>query len=526
MASEAWRGLIRIAANYARLLCMLVLGLVLVRLLLRSLGNEAYGLIALLGSTAGVSGMLQRVVRQSMIRELGDAYHGGDEHRFRSVYNAALVLTFGLALLTVVITGGLLVLLPLFQIPDRLLPAAQWYVAARGVEFFFLVALAPPINMYLVSERMVAFNVWLVVIRASYVAAAVLLVLFGGVETIAGCIVLYGALSAGFTVISLLAAAFYITSADPRLRPSPKTITRDAFRPLVHIGSLNAAVLMAMNLHLPLGAVIMNIAFGLFGNLAFGLGVTLTSYVRMIATGMTTGLDAVSGRLSISSGDDAVRSLVHHATRLHAVVTFPATLFVFVLAGPLLELWVGGRVEDPAATLPPTVTLIRILSIGVAVRSISDGWISILYGAGHIRRYALTIIVAGVVATLLALLLIFTLPEGQSFYAVACAYSAVLFFAHGCVLPLITARALGVSVTALLSPLLPPLFVTLACAPIPVLATWQLERWALLHLGGVFVLFATLYLALSGLFVMNASERRRFARAALRRIAPGRVERR
>ena len=46
------------------------LGLTLVRLLLGELGNDGYGLIALLGSTIGLSAFLRDVVRRSSGRNL------------------------------------------------------------------------------------------------------------------------------------------------------------------------------------------------------------------------------------------------------------------------------------------------------------------------------------------------------------------------------------------------------------------------------------------------------------------------
>ena len=517
MATEARRALIRIAANYGRLAASLALGLTLVRLLLGELGNDGYGLIALLGSTIGLSAFLRDVVRRSMIRELSAAHHGGSEAGFRSTYNAALLLATGVGFITVAMFGILLLLLPFFQIPEPLLPAARLFVAAKSFELFWLIALAPPVNMYLVTERMVEYNGWLVAERAAAVVAAAWIAFGNGVHSTASGIVVYGALSAGLVVLTMLAASIRIALVDRRLVPALRTVNREAFRPLLHIGGWYAAVLFAMNMHLRLGAVIMNLAFGLWWNTVFGLAMTLTSYMRMIATGVTTGLDAVTGRLSASQGEQVVRRLVHHSTRLHGLVTFPAALVLLVLAEPLLELWVGGRVQDADAAMGPTITLIRILALGIAVRSISDGWITILYGAGHIARYAPVVIAGGIVSPLLAIGLLAVLPDGARYTAVAWSFSAIMLVVHGGLVPWIAARTLHMRTWELVGPLMRPMAVTLLGAPILLIAAWRIPAWTLLNLAVVLGIFGAVYGLLVVLFVADRHERRRFMDAVLRR---------
>ncbi|HBZ96462.1 MAG TPA: hypothetical protein DEO57_01295, partial [Phycisphaerales bacterium] len=92
--SEARRGLIRITTNYGRLMATLVIGLILVPVQLAWVGPNGFGLIAAIGASTGLAAMLQDIMRQSMVRELGTVWHAanapdsGPEERahFRSVY--------------------------------------------------------------------------------------------------------------------------------------------------------------------------------------------------------------------------------------------------------------------------------------------------------------------------------------------------------------------------------------------------------------------------------------------------------
>ena len=92
----------RIGTNYLRLAISVVLGLAIVPLLIERLGPDAYGLIGLLGSTIGLAALLQDIVRESMVRELGQAYHQSEE-LFVQTYNAALLLCLGVAGASVVL---------------------------------------------------------------------------------------------------------------------------------------------------------------------------------------------------------------------------------------------------------------------------------------------------------------------------------------------------------------------------------------------------------------------------------------
>ena len=515
MASEAKRGLIRIASNYVRVFTVIVVGLVVVRLLLKGTGNEGWALISLLGAAAGLTTITQEAVLSSLIRELGVVYHGGNDDHFRSTYNAALAISAVIALLTAALCFGLLFVLPLLEIPAELLPAARWLVAARGAQAAAVLLLAAPFSMYKVTERMVAFNAWTIAVRLGYLVAA-LVVLWQGIDDAGQAVTLYVVLSAILVIGIMFVSSILMIVIDRRLVPAPSTITRDALKSVIHIGGWNGAATVATSIHHRLSQVIMNLAFGLWGNLVLGLAAQLTGAVRRLAVGMTEGLDAVSTRLSTTEDDGAVRSLIRHSTRLHGFATIPVAVGVALLAEPVLSLWVGNRLEDPQTTLPTVTTLIRIMALGMASRAIADGWIRILYGAGHVTRYAPLVIAGGIANPLLAGVLLLVLPESVRYTAVCWSFSIVLFVVHGILVPIAGARALGMTIGQLLSPLLRPLIVAVACSPIllPVFGHQDesLALWLSLCIGA----YAVVYTAGCILFVMEGHERTRFARAALR----------
>jgi hypothetical protein len=369
--------------------------------------------------------------------------------------------------------------------------------------------------MYKVTERMVAYNAWLIVIRACHVVAASLVLFVWRTSDPAAGVTVYALTSSGLMAGCILVASLLLMLVDKRLMPTPAAITRDAVRSVLHVGGWNAAATTATMLHYRLGEIIMNLAFGLFGNLIFGLGIRLTDAVRRLTVGMTEGLDAVSARLSMTRSDAAVRTLIHHATRLHGFSTFPAGVAVFVLAEPVLRMWVGDGVQDADTAVPMTATLTRIMTVGMMAQAISDGWIRILYGAGHVARYAPLLVVAGIANPLLAILLLAVLPDPIRHTAVAWAYSGVLLTFHFGMVPLIGAKALGISYAQMVLPLLRPLIIALVCSPILVVTLLRTDQWDLLRLALVAFGYGVVYLGLCWIFVADSAERERVTRAAL-----------
>ena len=520
MVSEAKRGLIRIAANYTRVFTVVFLGLVTVRLLLASTGNDGWALIALLGSTISLTAMAQEIVRSSLIRELGEAYHTGSKERFRSVYNAAVVVSAAVVLLCAGLFAVLLVILPLFEIPPGLLSAARWLVISRGIITCTVVLLAAPFNMYKVTERMMAYNGWLIVIRSCHVVAAALVLMIGTGDP-GHDVTLYAISSAGLIVVVRFLAVAVMLGLDHRLIPAPGTATRDAIKSVIHVGGWNAAASTAAAMHHRLSPIIMNLAFGLSGNLILGLAIQLTVGVRRLAVGVTEGVDAVSTRLSTTRTDGAVRALMHHSTRLHGLVTFPVAVGVILLAHPVLAVWVGARVDDPTTTLPQAVMLIRIMALGMVARAIADGWIRILYGAGHVTRYAPLVILGGVLNPVLAISLLWILPAEVRYTAVGWSFSAVLLVIHGGLVPLVASRALRISYAQFFSPLLRPLILSVVCSPALMISMWRIHEWTLIHLAAAAALYGMVYFVLVVFFVADRSERERVVRAVLSRL-PGR----
>ncbi|MFM9997136.1 MAG: hypothetical protein ACKVU4_15210 [Phycisphaerales bacterium] len=533
MPSEASRALVRIGSNYARLLVTMAMGLALVPLQLEIFGEDGFGLISVVTTSIGLAALLQDVCERSLVREMGAAHHAGDDGAFRAVCDAAWLVALASAAITAALFVVVLLCVP-WLVDDRpdLVPAAQALVGAEALLGLLSILILPAQVMYSVTERFVLYNAFVALQRTGYLVPALLIWWLGpgpgtveGAPAQGGTLVTYALGCVAMHTVTLLIPAGLMLAMDRRLMPRPWRARRAVLRKVVGNFGWNSAVVFALGSHERTTALIGNLAMapaGLVWNAVYAVGLRGCAIVRMATYGMTVGLDAVSTRVTTHHDPaERLRWLVGHASRLHAFTAVPGGITFFMLTEPIIELWIGRSLEDPAATIPQAAVMVRVLIVASVVRSVVDGWIAILYGAGHIRSVVRLALAGAVLTPVAALLLLAVLPRDLRLYAPAIAFGAVFTVVHGVVLPPVAARRLGVRLSDLWAPMIRPAIVSFACAPIYAGALVLIERWTLLHLIGVLAAYGAAYALLSWLFVVTPQERSRLIAAARRRLPRG-----
>ncbi len=526
MATELRRGLVRITSSYGRLGLSLVMGLVQTQVLLSWLQANAYGLVAFIGSSVGLALLIDEVLRSSMIRELAAAHHAdrdGSKGIFAAVLNCGAAISSvgcvgsGLLFLTMALLAGL------FKIPPNLQQAAFWLIIAEGLHACTMIITAPIYNMYVVTERFVEDNIFTTVRKASYLVMA--WVLQPLIHDPASGVIWYGFLSVGCNITVLLFATGWMLRTDRRLRPRPLAATRAGIRQFLGTFGWNTAMMVAVNCYDRLGQLITNLAFGTVGNTVFGVGYQLAAYVRMVSLGVNFGADAVAARLASSDAEIRRKAMVQFTstmTRLHGFSSFPVAAILSCLTAPIMQVWLGKRLD--AAQLPAAVVTAQILLLPVTVRSVTDCWTRILYGAGYIRQYAPLLLTGGIINPVVAVILLYTLPDPYRQYSASISFAVVMTVFHFFLLPSATAKCLGCHYRTMLLPIIRP--ATAAILPLPVLIFGY--PWLIPIVGGRLWLALALtagayglcYAALALAFVLKPDERRRFTGAITRRLRP------
>ncbi len=509
MASEIRKGIYRIATNYGRLLSTMAMGIATVPLQIKWLGMEGFGLLSLVGSSIGIGGMLQDMMRSSMVRELGEAWHQRENGKFKESYAASFKVSAVVALLTAVVFGIIIAIIPLLKIKEEWIEPAQWITGCEGLASCLIVLLAPVLNMLVVREQFFWHNLWTVARRSSYLIATVIPFLVMQVTDLNQGLILFGNIVLIVNVLSTLLLLAGVIFVDKRMIPTIRGATPEAMKKIAGTFGWNSGVVIAMNLHESFANFIMNLFFGLWGNAIFSLALRLVSYIRMMSLGITFGLDSVSARLSSSEENTGLTQMFRHSTRMLSFVAFPAMVVVFIIAEPLLRMWVGRSLENPELMLPPTEILVKIMVLGLACRAVSDGWMKLFYGAGHIRKYAPYIFAGGICNPILSILLIVVLPEDQNYIGVAVAYTAVLLIFHIVIMPKVTAASVGLSYKKIIRPAIRPFIIAVAVSPALFSADYFSET-ELLNWNGVILgvcIYSLAYLLASWWFLFTKKER-------------------
>lgn len=455
----------RVASNYVRLASTLVIGLILTRILL-CFGDDAFGLIALLGTGTGIALVFKTVVRTSTVPILGEAFHSTRSGWFKQVLNAALLCSSIAGFLTLGVFAGFALCLDFLTFPKEFYSAALIFVIASGVHSFINVAISPLINFYIVSERMVAYNLLLLAERVGDIIAAITTFIVIGTGDASGAVMLYGCMTATFYIVFNLIAAFLIIRADRKLEFNFRAISSEALLAYWQSVSWNACVIVAINLYARVDMFIMNAYFGLIGSTVFSLANQAVGYLRQLIFGLVSGMDAVAARMSKSEDRSAIVQLMSRFTRIQALIVFPAMTGLLFIGNFLIELWLRDRLLNPETTIPLINWIMRILVVGVSARCLSECWMSIMNGSGNVKRYAIPILTGGLLNPILSIAAITYLPDSVRFAGAAFVFSTLMTIVHLIAVPKAVANTINVSFSSVLQPIVKPLILTVASASI------------------------------------------------------------
>jgi O-antigen/teichoic acid export membrane protein len=521
MASEALRGAVRVSSNYARQLLSLLVSIAQVAILLSWIGEDGYGLAMLITSTVGIPILVDDVIRTSLIRELAQAHHSGEERYFRDIYNSAWVVTSVGAAVSAVLFAIMIAALGLFNIESQYLWAARWMLTAECIWTCVFILIAPATNMYLIREQFLVDNTWTMLRRLSYPLAALIGWKFAGIRGIDSGALFYVVLYNALNLVIILLGAGLVIGSSHRYLPVPWRATRPALREILSTFGWNSLVTIALNLYERLPALIVNHFFGLVGNAVYGIAIQFASYVRMLTMGLNFGLDAVAARITHESnqgGGIGLAQFTRTYTQLHAIAALPGAALLFLLMEPLVRLWIAGRVKNPEQMLPLVYAMVPILLVPVLVRAISDCWVRILYGAGYIKRLVPVVTIGGILNPIAAVVLYRLLPEPMRMNAPALAYAGVFTIFQVFLLPIVAARTLKLSVAELILPIWKPLVVTLICCPILIVGRSLLRPDSIPELAILGAAFGAAYMLLTAFFVLTRGELHRFRQAVRRRL--------
>lgn len=445
--------MVRVGSNFLRLGVNFLIGVLLVRLLLRH-DLETYSVYALIVVGIGVGAMLKELTRIAIVPSLGKAY-GETGQAFTRAYSSSFVVAGVLAVIGAGFMLSLIPILPRFSIAETQLADAQGFLLLRAMQAALIVFAAPLLNLLLLGRKFVLSNLLLVCERLVELAAVWMLV--NDYVLVAGGLTQIALVSLLSLVVLYAGVALILVRQNREFWPRFSAVSKQQILNAAGLFGWTAVLVLGMNLFLRFDLIFVNIVLGVGATALFALAVQATGMIQQITNGIVGGIDANAAHLMKQDGGrDKLLSALKLSSGQQAFIVAPIGMAVILLAPDLLRLWLGPEAlsEDQFAS---AALVIRIMIAGILVRGFAEVWMYALNGIGCVGDYSRWLLVAALLNPPLVFAAAFLMTEGSQLVGVAIVFMVLHIIAYGALIPWVASNAFGTSWLEIVRPFLFPI---------------------------------------------------------------------
>jgi O-antigen/teichoic acid export membrane protein/SAM-dependent methyltransferase len=371
--------------NNSAVLVSGVTGIVLVPVMLKGLGVEAYGVWLAAIAVAALAGGVDLGLGWSVTREVAGQASGHGEETDRLIATAyTLFLALGIVGAGVIVAIGTL-------LSERLRLSGPTRDAAPLV--FSLVAVA------LAGERLVGLA--LAILHglrqfgtANLVSIATALLRAAGIVGLlaAGAGVVAVAAWHAAASLAVAAGALHIASRRGGFRSRPSGFSWSVVRSHAAFSFTSQLTTMAIKLIWEAAPVVIGALRGASAIVPYHIGQKFPVAVSGVAWRSAEVVFPAASEYERATDVVRSRATLEVGTRWAIVLTLPFALVLCVLADPLLKAWIGEADRE-------AVTILRLVTGAVLADSVGVAALHVLWGRGA-ARHVLTVLVAVAVASL------------------------------------------------------------------------------------------------------------------------------
>jgi O-antigen/teichoic acid export membrane protein/2-polyprenyl-3-methyl-5-hydroxy-6-metoxy-1,4-benzoquinol methylase len=373
--------------NCSALIFSGVVGIVLVPIMLRGLGAEAYGLWIVAITVSGMAGALDFGLGWSVTREVAASLGGGSSEQTAQFTRAAGITYLGLGLLGALVIGGLgQPLSNALKLSSETQRSAPLVFVLVGISHFAERILSFEVDVLHGLRRFGVLNlgsIAAVVLRA--VGIITLLAVGAGLPSIAAWLALASALTTS-------AAVGIVSRIEPRYSLRLGGFDWAALREHILFG-------FASHLARKIGDIIWQIpamAIGLFRGSAaivpYYIGQRFPQAVSAINWSVGEVFFPAASEHARSQDMDRSREVLEVGTRWSLATALPLCVVLWIIAPNLLRAWLG-------AATPDAVLVLRLTAAAALAEAFGVSGLHVLWGRGAART-VLGILVAMALGTL------------------------------------------------------------------------------------------------------------------------------
>jgi O-antigen/teichoic acid export membrane protein len=481
-----------VLTSYLSTMVSAVQALVVTPVLVHGLGADRYGIWSLVASVAIFSVLLDLGLASATTRYV--AHY--EELRDRAAAIRSIAVSFwilaGLGILALLAGAVLAPIFPLvFSVPGEEVASAvlMLLVAAAAA-----TSIAGGAFQGSLAGLMQYSSINLIRIAATVAQATA----FAVCIWLGGKLVALGLVLLAVTVAEVIARYLAVRHSLPGVSLSPRLVERSLAREMVGMSAWISSTQIATAVRYRIDTLVVGLVAGVRAAGVYAVGQLLFIAAERFIRPITTGFFPFSAELAGRGDRAGLRDAVVTGTRISLAVAGPLCLAIILLAGPMLDAWVGEGFEDARL-------VVVYLASALLLAQVSRAGLVMLQGSGNVRAPAAIIwaeaAVNFVFSVVLGLLVGLTGVALATLVATA-AVSTAAGVPYLC-------RAFGMSTSAFLLPLVRAHVPAVVLA---ILTGWALspsDNAALIEILAVGTVIAFVYAATLVVTGLSSAERRR-----------------
>ncbi len=366
-----------VVSSYLATGVIAVAALVTTPILARGLGPEGYGIWVLVASFALYLELLEFGFGKATPKFVAEYAARSDDRAVRATIATSFWILATLGALAVIVGAVIAALFPaIFGISDDLQSAAQILILLVLVDLAISIPADTFGGVLMGLQRFYLVNVTLVAVTiAQAIGWTVVLALDGGLVEL-------GIVTVALSLFGQLARYVLARRHVPDLSIKPRAVDRELAGRFTSLSVWFFVLDMSKVVLVRLDTVVVGLAVNVAGAGVYAVGQRLTLALEQLVEPLTKSFFPHSSSLDATEDRDGLRRSLMVGTRLSLAIATPIALSLAVLAGPLLDLWLGDGFQDAAA-------VVVLLSAAVVTASLTRTGLLMLQGVGNVRVPAL-----------------------------------------------------------------------------------------------------------------------------------------
>ena len=359
------------------MLLLLLIGLYTSRVILKSLGQDEYGLYTTVVSFVTLFSVVTNAIASAINRFMTFGLGAGDMDRLRRIFSTSVVIQiiFCGILLVLTETVGLWYLHHVMNIPDGRTGAAE-VVLQCSMGVLMLNLLSVPYNATIIAHEKMSAFAYISILEAVLKLAVALLISFSPSDKLK----LYAALMLLIALIVRSVYAAYCRRYFEESRTSP-ALDRGLLKEMFGFAGWNLLGSGAYVVNTHGVNQLVNVFFGVGINAARGIALQIETIVRQFVSSFLTAINPQITKSYAAGENDTSFTLVNKGSKFAFLIIWAIALPLCFEADMLLDIWLD---EVPAyaalfVKLSIFVTMVDLLCAPVVTLELATGKIRRFY---------------------------------------------------------------------------------------------------------------------------------------------------